>query len=161
MPSLLAVSVHPMQLTPGAPARPVYHDCPVRWTRLQPDHSRIHASGTSGGGNRLTTKTPRNIKTPEDRKFLSSKTKNSSGVSGGRLLGASWCLGGRPLLLRNCSMVALTTQFLGRIPVGDRTGNVRRRDVGNGLPPRHQETRRHQVLLFLSSWCFLVSWWYW
>jgi len=48
--ALLAVSVHPMQLTPGAPARPVYHDCPVRWTRLRPDHSRIPASGRSGGG---------------------------------------------------------------------------------------------------------------
>ena len=47
-PLSLAVSVHPMQLTPGAPARPAYHDCPVRWIAVRCDRSRIPASGTSG-----------------------------------------------------------------------------------------------------------------
>ncbi len=56
-------------------------------------------------------------------------------------------------------MVALATQFLGRIPVGDRTGNVRRRGGGNYLPPEtpggHQKHQRSSLFFELEN--FLPS----
>jgi hypothetical protein len=85
----LAVSVHPMQRRPGAPARPVYHDCPVRWTRLRPDRSRIPASGTSGGGD-STTKA-RRARRKEGRVFVVVLRDLRAFVVS---------LRGRPLLLR-------------------------------------------------------------
>ena len=110
----------------------------------------------AGEGNDLPPETPgRTPETPEE--FFVFPTQE---------LPVFWCLwcpvgvsGGRPLLLRNCSMVARATQFLGRIPVGDRTGNVAAAGGGPVYPQKLQSRpQKHQrSSLFLELENFLPS----
>ena len=132
-----------MHLTPGAPARPVCHDCPVRHASLRPAQA-----------GRSYPQIPQIPSISKHKELLEFSN-----------LCESACSADAPVL-RRCFGVAFATQRLGRIPVGDRTGNVA---AATGEGPTTRDTNRTpktpENRKFLSStnkelfWCFWCPFW--